>query len=482
MGPVVTPDDAAQLEADRARLEAEVSDLRAQLADAEKPSLGHRARGPFTVLLVILTAVVVTVAVAGVWARRNALNTDRWVRTVGPIAEDAAVQDALGRYLTDQLMTALDPQDFFQDVLPERGQILAVPLTNALRGFVNDQVDNFLGSETFATLWVDANERVHARVVDLLEGREGPLQESGAVQIEDGEVVMNLVPVLNALLARIGDLSPEILGRSVDIPTVSVDEIPQEAITRIEEALGRDLPDDFGQFTVFDASALTEVQDAVQLFDRLVVLAVVLGVLLIAVTLWVSPHRRRTLLQLLLGIALGIVLVRRAGIRAETEVVDMVRVPENREAAGVIVGAFVSSLLDATEVILWIVAGVAVIAVLTGSYPWVVAGRRRAVSLARAGGGAVMGAASHRGDPAVAEWVARNREALQVGGVVVAVLVLLLLDLSWWGILVLALLLVGYELVVQRLAETPEGPGEGAGPEGGGAEGGVGAGAGAGTT
>jgi hypothetical protein len=462
---VDSSDDAtAPADDERARLEAEVDELKAKLAKAERPPLGRRLRGPLAVLLVIVTAIVVTVAVTGVWARRNALNTDRWVRTVGPIASDTAVQEALGRYLTDQVMTALDPEEFFEDALPERGQILAVPLTNALRGFVNDQVDSFLGSEAFADLWVAANERVHARVVDLLEGREGPLQESGAVQIEDGEVVMNLVPVLNAVLARIGELSPDIFGRTVDIPTVSVDEIPEAAITRIEDAIGRDLPDDFGQFVVYDASTLAEIQDAVQLFDRLVVLAVVLAVLLIALTLWVAPRRRRTLLQLLVGVALGLVLVRRAGIRAEAEVVDLVRVPENRDAVGVIVGAFVSSLLDATEVLLWIVAAVAVIAILTSSYPWVVALRGRTVAVGRAAGGAVMGAARHRDDPAVAEWVTANREALQIGGVVVAVLALLFLDLSWWGIVVLLLLVVGYELVVQRLAEPPEGEAEG--PEG----------------
>ena len=44
-----------------------------------------------------------------------------------PIAADPAVQEAFGRYLTDQLMTAIDPKEFFESVLPDRGQILAVP-------------------------------------------------------------------------------------------------------------------------------------------------------------------------------------------------------------------------------------------------------------------------------------------------------------------------------------------------------------------
>jgi hypothetical protein len=46
-----------------------------------------RARRIAAALLVVATSIVVTVAVAGVWARRDALNTDRWVATAGPVGE-----------------------------------------------------------------------------------------------------------------------------------------------------------------------------------------------------------------------------------------------------------------------------------------------------------------------------------------------------------------------------------------------------------
>ena len=129
------------------------------------------------------------------------------------------------------------------------------------------------------------------------------------------------------------------------------------------------IPSDFGQFTVFDASRLQEVQDAVELFNRLVVFVAILAVALFALTLWVSPRRRRTLIQLVVGTALGVVLLRRLGLRLEDDVVDMVR-PDNQEAAKVIVGAFVSSLLDATTWVLIVAAVIAVVAVITGPYPW----------------------------------------------------------------------------------------------------------------
>jgi hypothetical protein len=457
--------EVARLAEERARLQEEVDELRAQVTGA-KPRRAGRPRRIATAILVVVTALVVTVAVTSVWARRNALNTDRWVRTVGPIAEEPAVQQALGRYMTDQTMSAIDPEELFESALPERGQILAAPLTSALRGFVNDQVDSFLASETFQRLWVQINERAHQRVVQVLEGDLPP-----SLQVQGNDVVLNVVPLLNQVLARLGEQSPEIFGRTVDLPTVTVDEIPEEAVQKVESALGRDLPDNFGQFTVFDASKLQQVQDTVTLVNRLVVAAVILAVVLFALTLWVSPRRRRTLLQLMVGIALGIVIIRRLGLRLEDDVVELVK-PENRDAVQVIVGAFVSSLLDATAWILGIAAVIAAVALLTGPYGWARALRRGTVSGAQAAVGAARSAINRQPDDPVVAWVGAHREVLQAGGIVVGILALLVFDLSWIGLFVLVALVIAYELVVQRLADIGAGgvpPEEGpAVPSGGG--------------
>jgi hypothetical protein len=107
-GDATPTDDVARLADERSRLQAEVEGLRAELA-ATPRKRAVRTRGVVAVALVVLTSILVTVSVTAVWARRNALNTNRWVATVGPIAEEPAVQQALGRYITDQAMTAIDP-------------------------------------------------------------------------------------------------------------------------------------------------------------------------------------------------------------------------------------------------------------------------------------------------------------------------------------------------------------------------------------
>jgi hypothetical protein len=278
----------------------------------------------------------------------------------------------------------------------------------------------------------------------------------GNLQIEGDRVQVNLIPVLNRVLAEIGEASPDILGRTVDLPTVTVDDVPQDAIDKIENALGRELPDDFGQFTAFEAQRLQQVQDAVSLFDTLVVATVAVALLLIAVTLGLSPYRRRTLLQLMVGIALGVVLVRRLGLRLEDDVVDLVR-PENREAVRVVVGAFVSSLLDATAWVLAIVASVFAVALVTAPHGWARGLRQRIASVAGIAGSAVHAAVTRSRDERSAEWVTAHREALQYGGLAVAILVLLVADVSWFGLVLLALVVGAFQLAVWRIADEPAG-------------------------
>ncbi|HEX8803910.1 MAG TPA: hypothetical protein VF743_06945, partial [Acidimicrobiales bacterium] len=78
-------------------------------------------------------------------------------------------------------------------------------------------------------------------------------------------------------------------------------------------------------------------------------------------------------------------------------------------------------------------------------------------------------------DERTARWVAAHRDLLQVGGVVVAILVLLAADLSWLGLLLVVALVGAFELGVWRLAEGAPPPEDGGppGPPGAAVEAGV---------
>jgi hypothetical protein len=432
-----TTSEIERLRAERDALRAEVQGLQRQRR--------HRGwlRRTSAALLVALACIVLVAAVIGIWARRNFLDTDRFVDRAGPLIEEPAVQEALAARLTEQVMVLVDAEALFEEALPERGRILAVPLANAVEGFVRDQVETFLATERFERLWVGAIDLAHTASVRVLRG------ESEAVTTTDGQVTLNLLPVVNAVLAEITAQSPEILGREVDLPDVTIDEIPSGAIARVEDALGTDLPEDFGQFTVYDDGKLAAAQDAISLFDRLVVLLLPLGILLAAVALWISHRRRRTLLQLAAGLAIGMVLIRRVGFRLQDEVAALPPRPAGRESASLATESFLQPLTTFGG---WVLAGalvVAVMAVLTADYPWVVALRRRVGVLWTQ---AVTATGERARDEATVAWIREQRDALLAAGGIAALLILWFADLSWLGLLLVLALIGAYEVAVYRIA------------------------------
>ncbi len=436
-----TPDIAA-LQAERDALAHEV-----EVLQDRKRSKG-RVRGVVAVVGVVICCVLLVTASLGVWARRSFLKTDNFSTRAGQLIDDPGVQTALSAYLTDELNQLIDPQTILADALPEQAQILAVPLAGAVEGFVGDQVSTFVASDTFAQLWKASVETAHREVVRVLEGNTPLLEES------NNRIVINLLPVINQVLAQIGEASPEIFGRTVDLPTITVDDVPDAARQAIGDALGVTLDENFGTFTVYDDGALSSAQEAVSLADKLVWVLVVLTPLAIAATIAVSTRRRRTLLQLAAGIALSMVLVRRLVFLFQKDLLNYVRVERNIPAVEATSDAFLDPLLNGA---LWIGIGalvIAAVATLTGPYPWAARLRDGTASLTRT---AISAAGDRTQDQATLDWVGANVDRLRIGGAVVGLVLLWWLNLSWLGFFLLAAVIGGFELLVSRLAEQAAG-------------------------
>ena len=111
----------------------------------------RRLRRRLVGALVVLTVLLTFVSTIGVWSRGVLLNTDRWVATVGPLASEEELTDALAAYLVEQAVAAIDLEAVAAEALPERAEGLAVPLTSALQGFLTDQAQALLASDAFAT-------------------------------------------------------------------------------------------------------------------------------------------------------------------------------------------------------------------------------------------------------------------------------------------------------------------------------------------
>ncbi len=122
--------------------------------------------------------------------------------------------------------------------------------------------------------------------------------DSKALQTTGGQVVLNLVPLLNEALMNVQARASVLLGKDITLPAISGTTIPAAACEKIATAIRRPLPPTCGQIPLFKAAALTSAQRAYQAFNRLVLALLIITPLAFIGALWVSPRRRRTLLQL----------------------------------------------------------------------------------------------------------------------------------------------------------------------------------------
>jgi len=406
----------------------------------------HRTRRVVAGLLVVLFTLLLPLTVAAGWAHRTVLDTDTYVSTVAPIASDPAVLAAVSREVTNQLYDALDPQSVIADALPPKAAFLAGPIATAAKSQVQEAVNRVLSSDQFRQLWEGANRFAHQELVTVLRG------DSSVLQATQGQVVLNLVPLLDAALQNATAFVSGVVGRAVTLPTLTGNEAPSVACQKISLAIDRPLPATCGEVVLFSSANLDTAQKAVRAFDRMVVALLVVVPLLLVGALWASPRRRRTLLQLTVGGMAGLVLVRRLLIWEQGRLIGTGRA-QNEDARRAIVHGVFSGFFDLTW---WLLIGglvVLALAVLTGPYGWAKATRRRTVVVARTTGALAAVAVGRETVPDTAEltWVRRHLDALRIAGAAVAVLLLLALDVNVWGFLLIALLLGLYEVGLHRL-------------------------------
>lgn len=146
---MVEGDDAERLRAERDALQRRVEMLE------DRPQRRRRLARVASTVFVVLAMLVFAAAIPGTWARRTLLDTDRYVATVAPLAQDPAIQEYLARTLTDQTFEALDIQGRLSASLEARAPrlvFLAGPIANGVEGFVKDRLQAILASEAFASV------------------------------------------------------------------------------------------------------------------------------------------------------------------------------------------------------------------------------------------------------------------------------------------------------------------------------------------
>jgi hypothetical protein len=132
-------------------------------------------RTPVATLTGLLAAVLLPLSVLSVWTHGVVSDTDKYVETVTPLADDDVVKAAAVKELEREAL----------QLAATSGTTLPPGTDEVVHLVVQRAVD----SPTFRTAWVQANRIAHEQLVAVLEDRSSPLlDDEGRVTVELGTV------------------------------------------------------------------------------------------------------------------------------------------------------------------------------------------------------------------------------------------------------------------------------------------------------
>ena len=256
-----------------ASLRAENEALRARL-DGDAPSKsGSRLRRLLAWVLAILAIVSVALAVNVGWAKTTLLDTDTFVSTLSPLAQDEAVAGALSVRIGEAVITSTGIEDSISETLPAELRFIAGPVATATGNLVATVANELILTDAFATVWHTSLRATHGSISVLLTG-------SGALVSEEGTVAIDLDTIAEPVVAAVAD-------KGLDIAAL----------------VGEDFT--LGQIVLVESDALGSAQAAVEFLDTLGWLTVLLAIVAIAAAILVAGDRRRQIAILGFGTAIA---------------------------------------------------------------------------------------------------------------------------------------------------------------------------------
>src|SRR6478736_5632914 len=207
--------------------------------------------------LVVVASLLLLFSSLTIWVKRQALDTDAWTNASGQMLANDQIRQQLSIYLVDTLFSSTDATARIQESLPANRAGLAPLIAGALQNVAVQAADRILETPQAQALWEEANRRAHQNLIAVLEGKD-----VRRFQTENGEVVLDLGPLVQRLSTRFGiQASP-----------------------------------DAGRLTILKSGQLKNAQRALKVLKALSVFLLLLVLFLYGVAIYLARgHRRRIL-------------------------------------------------------------------------------------------------------------------------------------------------------------------------------------------
>jgi hypothetical protein len=288
-------------------------------------------------VLMVLGCLLVALSLIAAYVRVTVLNTDRFVSTMEPIAASPAVQQAVAAKLDAAIASKVNYDALMQDVLPSKVDPFAPALGDALHNAVRNQLNRFVASSDFQTLWNDATRRAHSRVVELLT-----TGDSKRLTLQGDTVYLDFGAAVDRVRQRLQDAG----------------------LDRLAAAIPADVD---GQVPLLKSNAFVQARDGVHLLETLTIVLPILALLCLGGHVALARPRRRGLLRVALGLVITALLMLALiglGRSAYLDAINGDVLP--RQAAAAIFDDLIGLLRTAVRVVAIVALLLAVLALVLG--------------------------------------------------------------------------------------------------------------------
>jgi hypothetical protein len=134
-----------------------------------------RTRGIAVTTMLIAGTLLMIGAGIGIWAQRQALDTDNWVDLSSELIENEPIRTAVGLYLVESLYDSDQVKPRLETTLPPALQPLAGPAAAGLKEIARRNAPRLLGTAAALTAWQNANRAAHETLLRAIDGADVPV-------------------------------------------------------------------------------------------------------------------------------------------------------------------------------------------------------------------------------------------------------------------------------------------------------------------
>lgn len=312
-------DQVRALEAEVARLRGQLDAQAAQTAvpaaavEAKAPRAPrHWARNALSVFLIVLACLLAPLSVVAVWARGEVTDTDRYVATVAPLASDPAIQAAVSKRVTEEVLTAIDVKSLTDEAVttitdnrqlnPKQTAALTTlggALDSGIQSYIGSTVAKVVASDQFKNLWTQANTELHTDLNAALTGTN-----TGSVKLVNDQIVLN-----------VGDVVAKVKDKLIAEGFSAADKIPTVNTTVV----------------LYQSNSLARIQNGYNLLNTVGYWLPIVLIVLALIGVFTNTNPRKALIGLGIGLALTMLLGGVAYLVLRAEVLN--QLPPDASAA-----------------------------------------------------------------------------------------------------------------------------------------------------